>query len=162
MEPEIFHFLHVYRLYFAGESATFNIRELNFTVISLPKSCIICWSVYVIIWFLADDNKELFTGNTSAKLPEVSKQCWTRCLRNKRSNPKFYSCHTYFVSRIIIVQECSLKANDLGLICFNASVTFWNSDLLAVILFLLQMFLELLSPIGCTGTIIFQHAKEKT
>ena len=64
-----FHFLHVYRLYFADEWTASNLRELGFTVVFLSKSWIICLSVNVIIWFLADDEEELFTCNISAKLP---------------------------------------------------------------------------------------------
>lgn len=38
---------------------TFNLKELNFTVVLLSKNPIICSSVDVIIWFLEGDDKEL-------------------------------------------------------------------------------------------------------
>lgn len=107
---------------------TLNIKELNFIVISLCKSWVIsclsieCGDLIHGRWWerVLHDTKYLKNFH---KWLWFKTWCWTRCLRNKRNNPKFHSCHI-LCPVLCFVSECGVpKVSSLGHLFIELLVT---------------------------------------
>lgn len=120
MKPEILHLIKVSRLYWFCWSMehTLNIKELNFIVISLCKSWVIsCLSVNVVIGFTAGHEKHLHDTKYLKSFHKwwwSKTWYWTRCLRNKKKNPKFHSHHILCAVLCFVSKAAVSKDSNLG------------------------------------------------
>lgn len=81
-----------------------------------------------------------------------------RCLRSKRSNPKFHICHI-LCQEFLWPGNVVLRVSDTGLMDFNVDETFCCSDLLG---FLNMIPLGYCLPLADLALLFLQYAKEKT
>lgn len=88
---------------------TFNMKELNFIVISLSKTPISCASVDVIIWFLEGDDKELFMMFNIWKAAISEQEMTLNQMSEKLTKYSKVLFMLHFALRNITAQECCLK-----------------------------------------------------